>query len=249
MTILSPLKNVFADLLDIVYPRKCAICNSISPQSLCEKCMPSVVYIVSPFCLKCGRQLPQNIKFNSDCKICRNEYFKFSMCRSVMQYNETAESLIKKFKYQGKRNIAPFLVDLIFGYFNTADENILAEKRFDIVTSVPLHVSKQKQRGYNQAQVLALEIADRLKIPYDDILNRVRATDSQTGKNKKDRKTNVKKAFKVISTKKEKIVGTNILLIDDVFTTGSTVNECSKTLLYAKANSVTVLTLARRDIM
>ena len=117
-------------------------------------------------------------------------------------------------------------------------------KKYDIIIPVPIHRKRKLQRGYNQTQLIAKEIAKNIDIKLcDDVLVKSKNTIAQSKLNKNKRKQNIKNAFKVLNL--EKIQGKNILLFDDIFTTGSTVNECSKILKKAGAKTVGVLTIAK----
>ena len=115
---------------------------------------------------------------------------------------------------------------------------------YSLIIPVPLHIKRLRQRGFNQALILARAIGKKWQIPVNfSLLKRHKFTETQTGMNKTERKQNIKGAFEVRD--KENIAGKNIIIVDDVYTTGATVNECAKTLLKAGAQKVTVLTLAR----
>ena len=115
---------------------------------------------------------------------------------------------------------------------------------YSLIIPVPLHVKRLRERGFNQSLILARVIGEKQKIPVNfSLLKRHKFTSTQTGSNKKERKQNIKGAFEV--TDKKEINGKNIILIDDVYTTGATANECAKTLIKAGAQKVSVLTMAR----
>jgi ComF family protein len=115
---------------------------------------------------------------------------------------------------------------------------------FDFIVPVPLHSSKMRKRGYNQSELLARHISASLSIPYVDALKRTKKTLKQSEQSKEERRKNLKDAFAVKSSP-EKIINSSVLLVDDIYTTGSTVDECSKALVNYGAAKVYVITIAR----
>jgi ComF family protein len=147
--------------------------------------------------------------------------------------------VIHGLKFEGRRNLigllAPLLAGVFFDFWDRAD--------FDYITAVPLHPKRQRERGFNQSELLAQELARRVAIPYRRVLKRVRYTLPQVGLTDALRKENIRHAFRCCHP--EQIAKRRILLIDDVMTTGSTVAGAGQALIDAGAESVSVLTAAR----
>jgi len=132
--------------------------------------------------------------------------------------------------------MSTFMADFSFPDIDFSD--------YSLIIPVPLHIKKLRERGFNQSLILARAIGEKQQIPVNfSLLKRHKFTETQTGMHKAERKQNIKKAFEI--SDKEKIAGKDIILVDDVYTTGATVNECAKTLIKAGARKVSVLTLAR----
>jgi ComF family protein len=142
-------------------------------------------------------------------------------------------------KFDGRRNLAGLLAPLLAGaFFDVWDRS-----DFDYIAAVPLHPKRRRERGFNQSELLAQELAQRIAIPYLQVLKRVRYTPPQVGLTDSQRKANIRHAFRCNNP--QQIVKRRILLIDDVMTTGATVAGAAQTLIEAGAGSVSVLTAAR----
>ncbi|MFZ1980630.1 MAG: ComF family protein, partial [Smithella sp.] len=164
----------------------------------------------------------------------------FSYARAIFSYESFILNAIHQFKYKRDLSIgemlASFMADFSFPDIDFTD--------YSLIIPVPLHIKRLRKRGFNQSLVLARAVEHKRQIPVNfSVLKRHKFTLTQTGSNRDERKENIKGAFEV--TDKKKIDGKNIILIDDVYTTGATINECAKTLIKAGAQKVAVLTLAR----
>jgi ComF family protein len=174
------------------------------------------------------------------CVQCLKEKKPYAIARSVARYDGTILTAIHLFKYHRKTGIGKVLGNIMADFVS----GIWDMNAFDLIIPVPLHIKKLRERGFNQAVVLARVLSKRFKIALDiTSLKRVLVTPPQVGLGRKERLINVKGAFSV--TSQHQISGKRILLIDDVYTTGSTLTECSHVLLNAKAEAVAVLTMAR----
>jgi ComF family protein len=164
----------------------------------------------------------------------------FSCARAVVSYETIILNAIHQFKYGNNISVgamlASFMADFSFPDVDLTD--------YSLIIPVPLHIKRLRQRGFNQSLILAQALAKKWQIPVNfSLLKRHKFTLTQTGLNKTERKQNIKGAFEV--SDKKNIAGKNVILIDDVYTTGATINECAKILTKAGAQKVTVLTLAR----
>ncbi|MCP3676228.1 MAG: ComF family protein, partial [Deltaproteobacteria bacterium] len=182
--------------------------------------------------------IPFSSSVSSDhlCGDCMKHKRRFSLARSAGTYEGTLLDAIHLLKYRGKTALAHPLASLL--------TDTIDGQEYDIITPVPLHRKRLQERGFNQSLLLARGVAKRYRIPIDyPNLRRVRATAPQINLSGNERKANVRGAFEV--RKGAPFSKKRVLLIDDVYTTGATVSECSKALKKAGANEVGVLTLAR----
>lgn len=222
-------------LLDLIFPPRCCACGR-NGQWFCANCIASITYIQPPICARCGQEL----EHSRECASCRRHPLPASLAglRAVAHFEGTLRDAIHALKYEPLflRAVAEPLGDLLVNYLH---QNSLP---FTVLIPVPLHIEKQRERGYNQAELLARVINRRMNKPLVvDALNRERNTISQVGLNESERRQNVRDAFRCV----KRLDGTQVLLIDDVCTTGATMIECARTLHDAGAMTVWGLTLAR----
>ncbi len=228
--------------LNLIYPLHCPVCQRKlrpdAPRPVCETCWQSVELTKPPFCVRCGRPLEWGEK--SVCKSCYGISYHFQEAYSASSYEGVIQKSVHLLKYRKKLSLVKPLGELLVKFY----AEHLEEKGFDLLIPVPLHSVRQREREFNQAAVLANSIARRFKIALlENNLRRTRRTKPQTELKRFERLNNLKDAFKV---KKPLLIGERaILLVDDVFTTGSTLNECAFCLRRAGAAKVGVLTLAR----
>ena len=236
------LFRIAKSCLDIVLPTCCVVCNVRIPWegygSFCDRCESEVQYLVPPLCPICGIEIYGSGGHNPLCGECLNSPQPYSIARSVVRYEPQVQELVHKLKYGSELSVIPGLVELIRHY----DMDEFSD--LDCVVVVPLHLRRLRQRGLNQAVVLArLFFADRLTLIRPDWLIRTRNTVPQTELGRRARRKNLKGAFQVRA--KVDFQGAGVCLVDDVFTTGTTVRECSRVLMNSGARYVKVLTLAR----
>ncbi len=199
----------------------------------------------APQCEICGGPLESVVSGESRCARCVATRPHYGKARAIARYRTTAEdqpgtlpALIRRHKYGLDQSVGRALVEYL------GDRLPVSASDYDLIVPVPLHWRRLWWRGFNQAALLAEEIARRLRLPLDVVsFVRHRSTTSQTARHHDDRIRNVRRAFVVIHP--ERIRGRRLLLIDDVMTTGATVDECARTLVAAGARSVDVFTLAR----
>ena len=236
----SKLKIFF----DLIFPPQCMMCGKRiedgEEDGMCHGCLLQIPYISSPLCHRCGLPFLLETGSNHFCNDCLLSPPLFKTARALGKYEEGLKKVIALFKYEGKFNLGEGLGRLMARIPHTD----LTMSSYDLFMPVPLHPKRLRERGFNQAVVLASQLSKRYQIPVDSMnLCRHRPTESQIHLSFNERRTNVKGAFGV--NDKGKIKGKNILLIDDVYTSGATVNECAKVLIKAGAETVDVLTLAR----
>ncbi|SJZ44372.1 ComF family protein [Selenihalanaerobacter shriftii] len=238
------LNNLWNGLLDLVYPelQGCLYCEESELVTddihLCQNCLEKIEYITDNYCQKCGKVLSEEKDY---CDICEDHKYLFNKARSVALYSGGIPDYIHDFKYEGRQALAQPLGKLL-GIYGL---EFYDRQKLDLIIPVPLAEEKFKNRGFNQAYLLAKEVGGCLDLPVDNrVLKRAVNTASQSKLSLLERKENVNSVFYCEPEKTKDIKGKNILLIDDIYTTGSTVNECSKVLLRAGAKEVSVLTLA-----
>jgi ComF family protein len=239
------MKRMLSGLLELVYPHSCPICGrriTTTPAAVtvCAQCRSCLALTRPPFCLKCGRGLPHHTLPNLDCIHCKGRAFYFDRAFSPFYYQSPLKELIHQFKYAKGLFLASCLADFLIEFITRY--GLLTGTMFLI--PVPLHPARLRQREYNQSQVLAEKIAKRLNARIlTGCLRRNRNTRSQTDLSSLARWQNVQDAFSAGRSIKE-IRGKELLLIDDVVTTGATASEAAKVLKNAGAQRVSVLSLA-----
>lgn len=215
--------NLKENILNIIYPNVCGICGKINEEYICKKC-----YIKIKDNLKC------NIK-----KCGKEKYFQkhIYMCKY--------EGIIRKKIIDYKFNNQAYLYKM-FAHIILQNKKICVRlKKYDIIIPVPIHKQREKQRGYNQSYLIAKELQKNIKeiTINNNAIVKIKNIKPQSELSKLQREKNVKDAYKVKNI--EKIIGKKILILDDIFTTGSTVGECSKKLIEAGCKTVDILTIAK----
>jgi ComF family protein len=237
------LKPFFAAALDLLFPPLCHVCRRFIPTAaelhICPACREGMPPIAAPLCPVCG------IPFagaGSDhlCGRCSTSPPAFDLARAALVYEGAARDLIHAFKYNNKTHLRRPLALLTLELLS----EFMRSRNSDLIMPVPLHAKKLSSRGFNQALLLGELFSRQLTIPLDrHTLRRIRWTEPQVNLLAQDRWANVKGAFGVHEAARVK--GRRVLLVDDVLTTGSTVDECGRVLKAAGARAVTVITVAR----
>ncbi|NTV50712.1 MAG: ComF family protein [Geobacteraceae bacterium] len=237
------VKQLFHALLDVFLPPLCHICHSFIPNAgrlhICQTCRDSLPLVSSPLCPVCGIPF---IGTGGDhrCSACLRNPPHFDAARAHFLYEGPIRDLIHSFKYNRKTHLRNPLALLALEGMNL----FLADKNLHLIVPVPLHRSRLQQRGFNQAVLLGKTISRQLSLPITpNALIRSRPTEPQIDLTAAQRRVNVKGAFTV--SKPDQVVGKRILLLDDVMTTGSTMDECAKELKKAGADVVIAATIAR----
>jgi ComF family protein len=231
------LFKLWEGLRDLVYPPVCAICGSPEENLLCTTCMEQLEKIQQPCCLVCGA--PASVPVG-ECHECRNRDFFFEKARAYGLYEGKLREMIKKFKFKGVRGLQALLASFIYQTY----KEFFGNERFDFLEFVPLSRKRLLERGFNQSELLARSLSLQTAIPLSGALVKMRETPDQTRvDNYEERQGNVKDAFALKDGRATR--DKSILLIDDVYTTGATVNECAAALKRGGAYRVCVLTLAR----
>lgn len=206
-------------LLDIIYPPVCGICDKINKKSLCKKCEIKIKpYQINEIKKIKNKSFDYQIKILKYENIIRDKIIDYKFNEKAYLYKTFAKIILKNKK--------------IYGFL----------KKYDIIMCVPMHIKKKMLRGYNQSELIAKELAKKLQIEKQfNNLVKIKDTKKQSTLTKEQRKTNLKNAFQIKNS--EKVKNKKVILFDDIYTTGSTVNEFSKYLIGAK--KIGVFTLAK----
>ena len=264
----------FNIILDTIFPAKCLVCSRLFEPVIirratnaaaeitdtfaeshrllaaycCPDCVSSFMAISSPICNCCGIMFKSRQGQDHFCGDCITQPKEFRIARAAVAYDHQLMAVMHRFKYAGKIQ----LVGPLGGLVRDAYMRYWDRETVDLILPVPLHTKKFRKRGFNQSYLLirrrksksAPMVAEVFDIPVStDVLIRSKATVSQTGLGRQQRLKNIKGAFRVKIP--EKVIAKKVLLVDDVYTTGATVNECARVLLKAGAERVDVLTVAR----
>lgn len=242
-------KTVFSKAIDMVLPARCALTGRIVDRNgaLSPEAWASLTFISAPLCGCCGIpfEIADDASRNADssdflCGACLQDPKPFSRARSVFAYDDASRDLVLAFKHGDKTHLTVTFSPLLA---RVGDEIL---KDADLLVPVPLHWMRLIKRRYNQAGLMAQSLSRLCGIPYNGrVLRRNRHTPPQGHKRARERVENVQGAFSVSSSAELQIAGKNIVLIDDVYTTGATLEACVHTLLRGGAARVDVLTLAR----
>ena len=228
-------------LINWFYPNRCLACRGDlrfdERKRICPSCAAGILPMPEPSCALCGAHLPDG---GMNCFDCRNGEFEFTAVRCFGKLEGPLRELIHLFKYAGKDRLCEDLSEFLWRAWTRYPEIRQAE----IAVPVPLHPANLRERGYNQSGLLAERFSSLVGLKLEEkALARVRKTATQTRLAREGRRENVDGAFEIGDP--DAVKGKNVLLIDDVCTTGSTLNECAKALKKAGAGKVFGLALAR----
>jgi len=231
-------------LLDLLFSRSCEGCGAamgVESGSLCWDCQAGSKVVQLPFCERCGDPVAGAVTGLFECAWCRKTKPSFDWARSAVCYEGVAKTCLKRFKYNTGTWLLDNMTDWLWALWQSCPPSA---QQADVVTCVPLHPRRERERGYNQAELLGKSLAGQIGIPFQGhLLWRKWATATQTRLTAAQRAHNVKGVFTVPWP--SRVRGARIVLVDDVMTTGATVNECARALKAAQADSVMVLTVAR----
>ncbi len=227
--------------LDIALPTLCVACREpVDGDGVCAQCWARLSFIAPPYCPRLG--IP--FVYDPGPEMLSMEAIAnppaYNRARAAVRYDEVARTLVHALKYQDRTDLAPTMGR----WMARAGRELLAEA--DVLIPVPLHWRRAWRRRYNQSGALARIIERQSGVKMgSDLLRRVRATDQQIGLNRAQRASNVQGAFQVPPERRGKVFGAHVVLVDDVLTSGATVDACARSLLRAKAARVDVLVFAR----
>ncbi|MDD2335236.1 MAG: ComF family protein [Geobacteraceae bacterium] len=234
----------FKAFLDILFPPRCHVCRCFLAEPtdihLCDGCREKILTVRSPLCTICGVPFATENGIDHTCGHCLTTQRPFAGARAAARFEGPLQELIHRFKYGRKIHLSRplgLLTATALGNFHPATSA-------DCIIPVPLHRRRLRERGFNQSQLIGQILAKSWEIPLSvHNLRRIHWTKPQTGLSAAERERNIRNAFEVALP--DRVKGKRLLLVDDVYTTGSTVTECAKTLRQSGAKEIHVITVAR----
>ena len=238
----SSLKSVLAEGLNLILPPRCPVTGDMvdAQGMISSDAWRDLVFIADPLCAHCGIPLAFETEGNARCVTCLETPPVYHCARAALQYNDISRDLILGFKHGDKTHV----IQSFLPWLKQAGREMLGQA--DYLIPVPLHPARLIMRRYNQAALISGVLSKAVDVPHlPTAMKRVRATPPQGYLTSDERAVNVQEAFDIPLKYQEMIKGKSIILVDDVLTTGATVNECAKLLYSHGAGQVDVLTLAR----
>lgn len=231
-------------LLDWLYPPCCALCQQALRRgsNLCQPCREDLLRPSESCCQRCGQHFDGVIPAPESCPNCDTLKPAFDFAVAALRSNEESLSLIHQYKLLKRPELGDDLALLALPIFR--NDPRLQELENPILVPVPLHGGRLRSRGFNQAELIALSLSIELDIPLLRALKRIRPTERQATLSRKERLKNLNKAF-VLSIPPEKLADRNLILVDDVFTTGSTAHACARALRKAHPKTIALFTIIR----
>lgn len=237
MRIFGILYGVWKLVLDIIFPMRCPVCDGIVPFGclICSECRTGFEFVKPPRCLQCGKHLE---RMEAEyCTDCRSKKHLYTQGRALYDYRSVATSLYR-FKYAGRQEYGIYYAREMADYLREAIKRWDAE----VLVPVPIHYMRKHNRGYNQAEVLAKELGKLLEMPVDArLIKRVKKTVPQKLLDDKERQNNLKKAFKI---GRNDVKWKSVIIVDDIYTTGSTIDACASVLLEIGIQKIYFVALA-----
>lgn len=233
------MKRVAEELIDWIYPRRCAFCDGLlsrKEQYLCSTCRKNMpLSIQEPRCKKCGKPLEDSER--EYCHDCAGGTQEYDWGRGIFLYQGSVKEALMRFKFSGRKEYRVFLGKLLCHYGKT----MISQCRPEVILPVPVHKKRLYHRGYNQAQLLAEEVSKGFSIPIrTDLVLRKKFTKAQKELNREERKKNLEQAFVV---RKEAGQYNSVLIIDDIYTTGATINAIAGKLRRCGVKKIYFLTV------
>lgn len=242
-------KEIKELLLDFIYPKNitCIICDNpiklTNTYSICKDCFKEL-YFLKDACLKCGKPIVNHsLEYESldSCAYCAKRSFYFDRAISCIEYNDVSKKMILDFKYKNKTYFCRYVAQIM------SEKLELENLKADYLLFVPLHKKRLRQRGFNQSEKIAEDLSEMTGIPVLRCIYRQKNTRRLYSLSLKERQEELKNSF-CIKDEENLLKNKNVILVDDIFTTGSTANEISKLLRLSCVNKITILTLLTRSI-
>lgn len=222
--------------MGVLYPQTCYFCGKISSTPICFECREKIEYIREPRCKKCGK--PLRYEEQELCGDCKEQSFHYEQGKSVWLHKGPVRWSVYQFKYKNRRIYGRFYAQEMYRIYGEK----LKEWEIDTIIPIPLHPRRKRKRGYNQAEIVAKHLGKLCKLPVETkSVIRVRHTKPQKELNHKERKKNLKEAFRVTKHWKG---GKNVLLVDDIYTTGNTIDSVAALLEKKAAKKVCFLSIS-----
>jgi ComF family protein len=242
--VITVLRKMGTAGLDLMLPPSCMGCDSLAATgfTLCAGCFNACQFITAPFCRRCGVPFAYTRQFGpkGTCPGCVQHPPRFGAARAAMVYDTSSRGLVLAFKYEGRTELARLFAPMLA----RAGAALLAQA--DLLVPVPLHPSRLRARGYNQAALLAQALARLCTVPaVVDGLQRSRRTPPMSDLGQAEREAMMRGAIRVTPGRAQRLDGARIVLVDDVLTSGATSNACAAALMDAGAIGVDVLAVAR----
>lgn len=225
-------------LLELLFPRRCPICDKPIPKIgtlICHGCLEKTEYVKSPFCLKCGKEVKDDL--TEYCYDCTNKHHEYIRGRALYEYSTVCDS-IYRFKYAGRKEYAEAYGQEAAKHLGT----VIKSWKADALVPVPIHKKRLRRRGYNQATLFAAALGRELQIPViDNLISRVENTKPMKMLSGRERQNNLKKAFKI---GQNDVKLDTIIIIDDIYTTGSTIDALAREIKKAGVTNIYFIALA-----
>lgn len=242
LSVKQTLSPYWQALSNVLFPPRCVACRVPvdAVQSFCGDCFEKIRLIDQPCCSLCGFPFEFDLGYEALCANCLHDVPTYDQARAALHYDAASRPLITRLKYTDQPEAVGAYSRQLYRVGSTMLQGC------DVIIPVPLHLKRLRQRKYNQSALLAYGLSDLCKVPVlADGLVRVKHTPPQASLSRRERLTNVRTAFRVNHRHANRLNGASVMLIDDVMTTGATIDACSKILKGAGVAKVNVLTLAR----
>lgn len=240
MFILQSCFNGLSFLLDLFFPPRCPVCDGIlkKGEKVCRNCKKELNYIHEPRCYRCGK--PVFSEEQEYCSDCAGRAVHYIRGYSLWLYEGAAKKSVTAFKYKGRQEYVAFYAEELLRVYGKWMESLC----LDALIPVPVYKERKRLRGYNQAELLAKELGRRLNLPVESrVLVRNRPTKPQNGLSQRERQKNLEKAFDCYPEYSKRGRLKKVLLVDDIYTTGSTMEACAKSLSKAGVKEIYFVTL------
>jgi ComF family protein len=221
------------DVLNFLFPSNiyCMACGNLidnsRPYSLCDSCLKEINWITGNTCKICGKSLGDRSSKSGICFECLGVTHNFVKGYSCVTYEGPVKEILSGFKYKGRTYYARNIVQIM----GDRAEEFIGALEIDLIIPVPMHIKKERKRGYNQSKLLAAKLGKTLGIKVDStILVKSMNTQAMSGLDRTERRINLHNAFDIGYNKKEELMNKRVMLIDDVYTTGSTMDACAEVL-------------------
>lgn len=232
-------------IINLVYPALCRVCSKKIDKlghNICLDCLKKIKERLPPFCVKCGRQLKGDPELMLTCPDCKKDTLYFDRAWSVCYYDDPLKGLIHDFKYKKITSLSSDFTALIINFM----KKYAIGRDCQMILSIPMHPNRLSKREFNHSDILAKGVSKKLGVSHSgNTLKKIKDTHLQSKLKRDFRIKNLHSSFSLKDS--SAVRDKNILLVDDLFTTGSTVNECSRLLKNSGARYIEVITLARGD--